>query len=84
MSTTTVQKIIHNDLKLVPYKVQILPEQTDANKEERSEFCQTISEGTGNNPGDLGLILFNGEAAFSFEWACQQAKHEVLGISTVS
>ena len=59
-----MQRIIHNDLKLVPYKVRILPEQTDASKEERSEFCQTISERIGNNPGDLGLILFNDEAHY--------------------
>ena len=36
ISRTTVQRIIHNDLKLFPYKVQILQQQTDANKEERS------------------------------------------------
>ena len=59
-----MQRIFQNDLKLVPYKVQILPEQTDANKEERSEFCQTISERVMNNPGDLALILFNNEAHF--------------------
>ena len=59
-----MQRIIHNDLKLVPYKVQILPEQTDANKKERSEFCQTISERIEINPGDLGLILFNDKAHF--------------------
>ena len=38
ISRTTVQKIIHNDLKLFPYKVKILQKQTDVNKEERSEF----------------------------------------------
>ena len=59
ISRTTVQRIIHNDLKLFPYKVQILQKQTDVNKEERSEFCQTISERIENNPGDLGLILFS-------------------------
>ena len=78
----TVQRIIHNDLKLFPHKVQILPEQTDANKEERSEFCQTISERIGNNPGYLGLMLFNDEAHFHLSghvnkqnmrfWASQQ------------
>ena len=44
---------------LYPCKVQILQKQTDANKEEGSEFCQTISERIENNPGDLGLILFS-------------------------
>ena len=36
ISRTTVQRIIHNDLKLFPYKVQILQKQTDPNKEVRS------------------------------------------------
>ena len=82
ISRTTVQRIIHNDFKLFPYKVKILQKQTDANKEERSEFCQTISERIENNPGDLGLILFSEEAHFHLSghvnkqnmrfWASQQ------------
>ena len=44
--------------------MQILQKQTDVNKEERSEFCQTISERIENNPDDLGLILFSDEAHF--------------------
>ena len=50
ISRMTEQRIIHNDLKMLPYKVQILQKQTDANEEERSEFCQTISERIENNP----------------------------------
>ena len=83
ISITTVQRVIHNAVKLFPYKVQILQKQT---KEERSEFCQTISERTGNNPGDLGLILSSDEAHFHLSglvnkqnmrfWASQQShKH---------
>ena len=60
----TVQIIIHNDLKLFPYKVQIIEKQTDANKQERSEFCHSISERIENNPDDLGLILFSDKAHF--------------------
>ena len=41
---TAVQGVIHNDLKLFPYRVQILQKQIDSNKEERSEFCQSISD----------------------------------------
>ena len=82
ISRTTVQRIIHNDLKLFPYKVQILQKQTDANKEERSELCQTINERIENNPGDLGLILFSDQTHFRLSghvnkqnmrfWASQQ------------
>ena len=52
------------DLKLFPYKVQILQKQADTNKGERSEFCQTSKERIENNPGDIGLILFSDEAHF--------------------
>ena len=78
----TVQRIIHNDLKLFLYKMQILQKQTDANKEKKSEFCQTISERIENNPSDLGLILSGDEAHFHLSghvnkqnmrfWASQQ------------
>ena len=60
-----MQRIIHNDLKFFLNKVQILQKQTDANKEERSEFRQTISERIDNNPGNLGLILFSDAAHFN-------------------
>ena len=82
VSTTTVQRVIHNDLKLFPYKVQTLQKQTDTNKEERSGFCQTINERTENKPGDLGLIVFSDEVHFHLSghvnkqnmrfWASQQ------------
>ena len=58
-SRMTVQRVIHNDLKLFPYKVQILQKQTDVNKE-GVNFVRRIE----NNPGDLGLILFSEEAHF--------------------
>ena len=67
---------------VIQCKVQILQKQTDANEEERSEFCQTISKRIENNPGDLGLILFSEEAHFHLSghvnkqnkrfWASQQ------------
>ena len=76
-SRMTVQRVIHNDLKLFPYKVQILQKQTDVNKE-GVNFVRRIE----NNPGDLGLILFSEEAHFHLSrhvnkrnmrfWASQQ------------
>ena len=84
----TVQIIIHNDLKLFPYKVQIIEKQADANKQERSEFCHSISERIENNPDDLGLILFSDKAHFHLSghvnkqnmrfWASQQPHKHTL------
>ena len=64
ISRTTVHRVIHTDLKLFPYKLQIHQTQTNVNKEEKTEFCQTISERIENNPGDFGLILFTDGAHF--------------------
>ena len=79
---TAVQGVIHNDLKLFPYKVQILQKQIDSNKEERSQFCQSISDRIKNNPGDLCLIVLSDKAYFHLSrhvnkqnmrfWASQQ------------
>ena len=82
ISRPAVQGVIHNDLELFPYKVQIVQKQIDSNKEERSEFCQSISDRIENNPGDLCLILFSDKTQFHFSrhvnkenmrfWASQQ------------
>ena len=64
ISRTTIHRVIYNDLKLFPYKLQIHQTQTNVNKEEKTEFCETISERIENNPGDFGLILFTDGAHF--------------------
>ena len=57
ISRTTGYRGIYNDLKLFPYKVQILQKQTDANRKERSGRIE-------NNSSGLGLILFSDEVHF--------------------
>ena len=59
ISRTTIHRVIYNDLKLFPYKLQIHQTQTNVNKEERSEFCKNISERIENNPGDLEVLGFS-------------------------
>lgn len=36
--------VIHSNLKLFPYKVRILEAQSQADKNQRYEFCQSTSE----------------------------------------
>ena len=50
-------RILHDDLKLFAYKIQIFQRQTDYNKVERETFCEDISERIKNNPGLLDLIF---------------------------
>lgn len=64
ISRASVLRVIHKDLTLFPYKIQILQHQTDANKRERFEFCQSMSERIENNPGVLDHIFFSDEAHF--------------------
>ena len=64
MSSRSVCRIIHDDLKLFPYKVQILQAQTQANKTERYEFDQKTSKRIENDPQLLDCLLFSDEAHF--------------------
>ena len=51
ISRTSVLRILHDDLKLFPYKIQILQRQTNRNKAERKTFCEDISQRIENDPG---------------------------------
>ena len=55
VSRKSFLKILHNDLKLFPYKIQILQRQTDQNKAERETFCKDIIQRIENDPGLLDL-----------------------------
>ena len=50
VSRTSVRRIMRTDLQLFPYKIQILQAQTPANKAERLNFCQNISQRIENQP----------------------------------
>jgi len=44
ISRTSMMRVIHSDLKLFPYKVQILQAQNQANKNQHYEFSQSVSD----------------------------------------
>ena len=56
---TSVLTILYDNLKLFPYKIQILQRQTDQNKAERETFCEDISQRIENDPGLLDLNDLN-------------------------
>ena len=56
ISTNSLLRILHDDLKLFPYKIQILQRQTDQNKAEQETFCKDIIQQIEN---DRGLLDFN-------------------------
>ena len=64
LSRTTVRRIMHRDIHLFPYKIQILQAQTAANKEERRTFCVNIRKRIEDHPTLLDLIFFSDEAHF--------------------
>ena len=80
ISRATVQRVIHTDLNLFLYKVQILQKQTDVIKRERVEFFQRISDRIENNPGVLNLIQFSDETHFHMsEHVNKQNMHKCFG-----
>ena len=48
-----------DDVKLFPYKIQILWRQTDQNKAEGETFCEDIRQRIENDPGLLDLNDLN-------------------------
>ena len=56
---TSVLRILHDDLKLFLYKIQILRRQTDQNKAKWETFCEDISQRIENDPGLLDLNNLN-------------------------
>ena len=66
---TSVLRILHDDLKLFPYKIQILQRQTDQNKAERETFCEDISQRIENDHGLLDLNDLNDVDQCGLCWA---------------
>ena len=74
------------------YKIQILQDQTGANKAERLAFCQSISRQIEDYPNFLDLIFSSGEAHFHLSgqvkqnmqfWAQAQPHEHVLRLLSV-
>ena len=59
ISRTSVLRILHDDVKLFPFKTQILRRQTDQNKAEGETFCEDIRQTIENDPGLLDLNDLN-------------------------
>lgn len=56
---TSVLRILHDDLNIFPYKIQILQRQINHNKAKQKYFCEDISQRIEN---DSDLIFFSDEA----------------------
>ena len=59
ISRTSVLRMLNDDLKLFPYKIQILHRQTDQNEVERETLCEDISQRIENDSGLLDLNDLN-------------------------
>ena len=67
LSKSTVQRILKDDLKLFPYKIQIVPKLTPSNKKNRDEFAHQICdkmELKGRKKLNIRSIHFTDEAHF--------------------
>ena len=52
-------RILHDDVKLFPYKIQTLRKQTDQNKAEGETSCEDIRQRIENDPGFMDLNNLN-------------------------
>ena len=59
ISRLSVLRILHDDLKFFPYKIQIWQRQTDQNKAERETFCEGVNQRIENDPSLLDLNDLN-------------------------
>ena len=59
ISRTSILRILHDDLKFFPYKILILPRQTDQNQAERETICEDITQRIENDSGLLDLNDLN-------------------------
>ena len=59
ISRKSFLRIFDDDLKLFPYKIQILQRQTDRNKAEQETFCKDIIQRIENDPSLLDLNDLN-------------------------
>ena len=59
ISRTSVLRMLNDDLKLFPFKIQILQRQTDQNEAERETLCEDISQRIENDSGLLDLNDLN-------------------------
>jgi len=57
-------KVIHSNLKVFPYKVQILQAQSQVNKNQLYECYQSTSEWVENKPRLLDVLLLSDKAHF--------------------
>ena len=64
VSRMTVWRIVRNELKKFPYKIQIKQKQTCDNKANRLDFGHRLSAKIETNPAFLRAILFSDEAHF--------------------
>lgn len=64
MSNRSVRRILHEELKLHPYKIQVVQRILDQDKIVRLEFCHRITELITQHPTFINNLLMSDEAHF--------------------
>jgi hypothetical protein len=63
-STTTVQRVLRKDLKLYPYKMEVVQDLSDEDRATRVQFAMDMLETMDGDPDFLSHIMFSDEANF--------------------
>ena len=64
LSATTVWRILRKELSKYPYKIQLMQEQTAANKQERVDFAKQFADKIESDNGFLKNLIVSDEAHF--------------------
>ena len=76
---TTVWAIVRKELNMFPYRLQIAPQLSDADKTNRLAFAHLIKQKLQENPDFLQRILYSDECGFSLWGAVNKQKVHVWG-----
>ena len=76
---TTVWALVRKELKMFPYRLQIAPQLSDADKTNRLAFAHLIKQKLQENPDFLKRIVYSDECSFSLGGAVKKQKVGVWG-----
>lgn len=75
----SVRTILKNELKLYPYKVQVVQQIYENNIKKRLEFCKTMIQKLENDPQLLNRIWFTDESHFHKDGHCNKQNYRIWG-----
>ena len=81
---STIHKLLHRNLQLYAYKVQLLQASTPEDKSEQKEFAVTMLDRLDSVPGFLKCVHFSNESMFHFNfWITKENNLRIWGLKNL-